>query len=401
MSLLPFLFATAPQIGDSFTVIDLGTLYTKIGVFKIEDSRVVLQGVSEVSHGVEHLRFGEIVDTQAVKNSLTKALAQVTSSGINLPAEVVVGVSGENLGGISTVVRLNRTNPNEPIIESELNSLQARIEEVSLSKATKNLYLAGKPLEIVSSKITNIIVDDVAVTDPVGRLGSKIDMYNFAVYATASQLEGIQNLVASLNLKLVTVVPIMYSLIESLESKLHEGMNEVLIDVGGATTEIGLVYGGGLVALGSVSIGGAAITRAIADVFSLDCEDAEEFKKTGGWSSADENEFTQQVAEEVQSIMSMWLAGVVLVLSEFPDVKRLPSNVYLTGGGALFPSFKEALLTSGWARELPFISFPKTRLLSEGDLYGIQVQSDKLNISNPYGLISLGFVGMQIKGKND
>ena len=403
MSLLPSFLSREPQIHDSFLGVDIGTTSAKVAVFALGENGVSLLGLGEEDYEGSDSRVALYKSPKVISVALQVALEKAGQGLGKLPKETIVGLSGEAVLGFSTQVRLNRGQAsNSPITEAEMKQLYARTDQTSWEEA-QSIYLAEKGhgkvhFDIIGSKINHIAVGEATVFEPLGKTGASVRITQFSSFAISEYLSAVQSVLSNVGLKFVTAVSNSASEAEALVPGSLNEFNAILIDIGGFSTEIGLIYGRNLTYLRSFSLGSSSINTALLSACDLTYAEAEAMKREMVIDPTRKTEGCplKQVAANVAN---MWSNGVAILLEECRQVRVFPSRVLLSGGGSLLPQFKEALITNSWTRGLPFESFPKVEVLETKDLKGISLTSGTIKGNSGLGVISLGLVGLQIKDK--
>jgi hypothetical protein len=83
------------------------------------------------------------------------------------------------------------------------------------------------------------------------------------------------------------------------------------------------------------------------------------------------------------------IRGLVLCLDELSRGERLPSGIYLCGGGSLLPEVLNELEHGKWAEGLPFARSPSARLLMPSDVTGLNDTTGLLNSPRDIGPMAL------------
>lgn len=110
----------------------------------------------------------------------------------------------------------------------------------------------------------------------------------------------------------------------------------LIIQMGATTTDLAVVSKGLILLTRSISTGGLALTRVIAQHFNFELSQAEEYKKTYGLA---EDQLGGKVAEALKPMVDVMLAESRRVIQAY-DAKH-PQNkikrIVLSGGGAKMP----------------------------------------------------------------
>ena len=150
----------------------------------------------------------------------------------------------------------------------------------------------------------------------------------------------------------------------------------LFIDVGGGTTDVALVRQGGIEGTRMFALGGRAFTKSIADRLDLPFPRAESLKVDYARGLAVERR--DDVAEIIRDDVSVWAAGVELVMEELAAGEMLPARIHLCGGGSRLPEIREALAAERFWKRLPFARPPEVSIMSPGQVEAIDDATDLL-----------------------
>jgi len=110
------------------------------------------------------------------------------------------------------------------------------------------------------------------------------------------------------------------------------------------------------------ALGGRAFTKSIADRMDLPFPRAEELKLD--YARGVKVERRADVAKIVAEDVSIWAAGVELVLDELAEGDLLPGRVYLCGGGSHLPEIESTLRSEDFWKRLPFSRPPEVAVIT-------------------------------------
>lgn len=403
MSFLPSLFSREVKIHDSFLGIDLGTSVVKVAAFSLGEDGVTLVGYGSFSFKEISLRNALLTNPKLVTDALNQAIKEATVGMKKLPKEVVVGLSGEEILGVSCQVRLKRgIHYTKPITAGEINQLNAQCEKVAWAEAheafSMNLGLETVAFDALNSKINTMTIDDQAVMEILGKTGRNVTLTQFFSYALSSYLELVQGVLRKLGLKLVTVTSLNYALTEALALGNVNELNAILVDVGHLSTEVGLIYGRNLTYLRSFPLGLNSVSKSLVARCQISLEEAEEMVQS---LIKDPYQKTEDcpVKQIASNVAKMWVSGLSVLLEDCTHVRLFPGRIILTGGGAYLPQFKEVLISHSFPRDFPFETHPKIDVLESPEVRGVYSPSVIIESPQKFGVVSLGLVGLQIKEK--
>lgn len=170
-----------------------------------------------------------------------------------------------------------------------------------------------------------------SLTDP-----GKLD-----VFVVASQKKNIEKIIKVLkksHLEVVGVETEMMALVRSLlsEADLKAGFATVLLNIGSVTSDLAIVYSGGIRFTRSISSGGVALTRAVAQDLGFDINQAEEYKKSYG---LDPSFLEGRISKTLKPIFDVTLSEVKRSVAFFSSRNQgIPvRRLILSGGTAFLP----------------------------------------------------------------
>src|SRR3981081_1805561 len=104
-------------------------------------------------------------------------------------------------------------------------------------------------------------------------------------------------------------------------------------------------------------LGGRVFTKKLASRFGISFADAEAIKLRHS-----KGELPPDHAEQVHAVLArdaeVLVEGVAITLQEMARGDRLPTAVYLAGGGSALPEVREQLEAFPWVEKLPFAPSP-------------------------------------------
>jgi cell division protein FtsA len=123
---------------------------------------------------------------------------------------------------------------------------------------------------------------DSAYDNPVGRTGSILSTELLGLSMRQSAFDNLAALVERCGLAVEDIAPAPLAAAESVLIEDEKELGVVLIDIGASSTDFAVYDDGALVRCGGVPVGGAHITRDIAQIFGAPLSDAERIKTLHG-----------------------------------------------------------------------------------------------------------------------
>jgi len=368
VSLLRRLVRRVPSVSPSSALLalDIGTEFAKALVFETQEGQgAVVTGVGRRRQGLSHMQSGTVADIAAVVANCREALDEAEAMAGRDASKVIVGIAGELVKGFTTTRSLERKRPDSAVTHSELERLIEEVEADAFAEAQRTItWETGLPnvdVRLVHAAVAGAGVDGYAVTNPVGFQGRHLRVSVFNAYAPLVHLGALESVVEQLGLQLIKVVAEPYAVARSISGEQVGQSGALFIDVGGGTTDVALVRSGSVEGTRMFALGGRAFTKSLADRLDVSFDEAESIKiehaRGGTVEHADE------VAEIVGEDVSVWAAGIELVLEEFGKGGLLPGRIELCGGGAALPEIRASLEADGFGAGLPFARRPQISMM--------------------------------------
>lgn len=399
MGILDFL-KVKNDYNDYAISLDIGTEFVKALIFKVEDKKAKILGVGRQRERLADIQGGVVSDIYGVISNCEAALDQAATQAKILPDQVIIGIAGELVKGMTTTVRYIRPDGNARITVEELKSIVEKVQKKAFEQTRKVLAWETGHKEIdvrnVNAAVEDVKIDGYKVTNPLGFQGKEIEIGVFNVFAPVVHLGALQTIAESLDLDLLSIVAEPFAVARSIDRS--SDFSAIFIDIGGGTTDIAVVNKGGLAGTKMFAIGGRAFTKRIANVLAEPFLEAEQDKLdyTAGKLGGDKVEI---VKKAVESDCEVWFSGVELTLSEFKNVELLPSRIYLCGGGSNLKGIKDILENARWSKKLPFAKRPVISYLEPKNLPTIEDMTGELNDISDVTPMALANLGIDLVGE--
>ncbi len=349
------------------TALDVGTEFAKALVFEIDPSGIgVVRGVGRKRQGLSHMQSGTVADIAAVVDNCSVALQEAEEMAGFRPTQVVIGIAGELVKGFTTTHNQERKRPDQPISDAELQKLIDTVQQAALREAERAItWETGLPhvdVRLVHAAVTSASIDGYTVTNPVGFQGRYVKIGIFNAFAPLVHLGALQTVASQLDLELLQVVAEPYAVARVLGTEQVQQAGAIFIDIGGGTTDVALVRQGGIEGTRMFALGGRAFTKSLADRLDLPFPRAEALKVdfSRGLQVDRRDEIERIIADDI----TVWSAGVELVIEELAAGDLLPGRIYLCGGGSRLPAIRETLAAERFWKQLPFARPPEVAIMS-------------------------------------
>jgi cell division protein FtsA len=363
----------------ALTALDVGTEFAKALVVSVgaPDGQAVVRGTGRRRQGLSHMQSGTVADIDAVVANCRAALDEAEAAAGMRPGSAVIGIAGELVKGTTSVVTLRRDVPQRPLSEPELEMLVQRVQGQALDEAEGRIAwesgVERLDVRLVHAAIVEMKIDGYPVSNPIGFTGSQVELAVFNAFAPMVHLGALQAVAHRLGLELLGVIAEPYAVATCLDRGELGDAGAVFVDVGGGTTDVALVRGGGIAGTQMMALGGRAFTRGLAERFGLSFARAEALKLAAGQDDLPEAVDRAALDAALAEDAAIWRRGVELMIGDLAGGELLPARVYLCGGGAELPQAAAALADDdAWWRRLPFARRPRVQALHPRDVTGLR-----------------------------
>ena len=383
--------------------LDIGTEFVKALVFRIDGEKAVVIGVGKEHQQLSDMQGGRVTDISGVIKNCEAALEQAFTQAKVAPKQCVIGIAGELVKGATTTVHYRRDNSQSKIDVKELKEIIAQVQAKAFDKIRSELaWETGQSeidVKLVNSAVVDVKIDGYKVTNPIGFQGSDIQVGIFNAFAPVVHIGALQTIAEGLNLDLLSVTAEPYAVAKCIGIEDSAEFSSIFIDIGGGTTDIAVVRGGGVEGTRMFAIGGRVFTKTIADIFDRTFQEAEKLKLD--YSSGkipEKSEIRNKIRKGIESNCEVWLAGIELALEDFSNIDLLPSKILLCGGGSLLPEIKEYLEKKSWSKRLAFARQPKVDFIKPNQITSVIDETKKLVGSQDVTPMALANIAIDLAG---
>jgi cell division protein FtsA len=352
------------------------------------DGALNIIGVGQArSRGV---RKGEVVDNPQAEEDVRNAIVEAEQMADVEIRNVYLGVTGGHIRGFN-----NRGV--HPVVSAD-----REITEDDLQDVVRNAKAINLPTEnnVIHAIRQHFFVDGQdGVTNPVGMLGSRLEVDVHVVHGNTNRLQNAIRLVKGLQLQVEEIVFNGLAASLALLSNEQKELGALVIDIGGGVTDYVVYVGGVIKHTGVLAVGGDHVSNDLAYGLKVPLSRAEKLKLEHGSAIMNEAVKAQTVTitnelglplktvniEHLQRIMSLRLEEIFQLIAQ--DLEQaglyeyLRAGVFITGGGARIPNI---IRLAQPILQLP-VSVGQTNSVS-----GIKSALDQPEFSAAIGLVRFG-----------
>jgi hypothetical protein len=346
-------------------IVDPGTTTLRLLVVEVGGDQAIVWGWDEQPGGAEVSQMAGPLERALAR---AEEMAQDQAGRWLLADQMVVGLPASQLRGGAWPVIQRRSRPDQPVEEQELAALLSRALRLAVNRMTDPGDAGWHLVDVAPVSLT---VDEHRVTDPVGFRGREIGARVFAALAQAETITAWRRVAEEFEFSALVLAAAPLALAAGLAEP-----QGILLDVGGATTDVTWSQAGRPVALASLPQGGADLTRLLLCKWPISTDRAEELKVTyaaGRLNAEARSDILAVMAPALQS----WLEAAETALAGLGQAEPLPQQLYLLGGGSTLPEMAEAVRSLAWSRRLHFTRYPQVGRLQPTDVPGVLNRTDR------------------------
>lgn len=378
--------------------LDIGTEFVKALIARVDGEQLRIVGVGRQHQELSDMYSGAIADIGGVVRNCEAALGRAEDQAGLQAKQVVIGIAGELVKGITNTIRYKRPQPDLALDVKEMEFIIEKVQERTQTKAQKLIaWETGNQdveIKLVNSAIVSIHIDGYKVSNPIGFQGRDVAIQIYTAFAPMVHIGALERTATELDLNLLAVAAEPFAVSRSvLGTDASSTFTAILADLGGGTTDIAVVNDGGVEGTRMFGIGGRSFTRTIAADLDLSFEDAEKLKLALDESNL-KPELRKKLETSIDKTLEVWLNGVELALGEFDAIDHLPNRILLCGGGASLSRLVEALEERPWYKELPFTRKPSVQRIQPSQVMGIVDQTGEVKdhtFITAMGLLRVGY----------
>jgi len=388
-----------PKKPSLFLALDIGTEVVKALVCEAQGSIAIVRGVGRQKQKLGDMQSGAVMDIGSVIENCEKAIEQASGEANGTPTEVIMGIAGELVKGLTTRTTYIRKEPHAKIDLSELKNIIHKVQWKAFEETRKQLAEETGYNEIdvklVNAAIVDVRIDGYRVSNPIGFQGKEVQISLFNAFAPLVHFGALQTIAAELELNLLAITAEPYAVARCLENGEENQLNGIFIDIGGGTTDIAVVRNGSLEGTKMFTIGGRTFSKRLASTLNISFNEAEEIKLAYSAGKL-EKQSEKIVKQAMESDADVWLAGVGFTLSEFHNLDLLPSRIMLCGGGCHLPEIKAALDGKDWTNNLPFSKPPSISVLYPKQVHHVRDNTKRLSDPQDITPMALANLGLEL-----
>ncbi|MFH0776017.1 MAG: cell division FtsA domain-containing protein [Patescibacteria group bacterium] len=389
----------APNGSNVVLALDIGSEFIKALIYRIEENHGFVIGYSKVRQKMGDMAAGTVANIAGVTETAFAAMEQAARLAGVQPEQAVMGIAGELVRGATTTISYSRENPQVRIELPELRAIVQRVQTRAFDRVRRELARdtghAEIDVKLVNAAVIDSKIDGQRSSNPIGFQGSEVTLSVFNSFAPLVHFGALQTIAAELELDLLTIAAEPFAVARCLPD---EDLSAIFIDVGGGTTDLALLRGGGELTTKMFAVGGQTFTKRIAHNLNISQTEAEQIKL-----DYSQNKLSERKQKIVQNALSgdidVWAAGVEVALAEMIGEAELPPKILLCGGGSKLPEIKKILADPKFSQNLPFRGKPLVKFLCPDDISNFTDQTGLIRTVQDVTPLALANLGITLAGE--
>lgn len=338
------------QPSDLLYALDIGTRNV-VGLVmrKTEDEHIQVVDFEMLEHPDRAMYDGQIHDIEKVARTVskvTKALEERLNCKLS---KVAIAAAGRALK--TDKVKITKAiDSTEQITKGLLDAIEMEGIQMAQMKLEHTKEKHEPKYYCVGYSVMQYELDGAMILNPQGHRGETISMDIIATFLPHIVVDSLYTVVDQVGLEVLSMTLEPIAAIQVAIPQKFRLLNLALIDVGAGTSDIALTRNGTVFSYGMVAVAGDEMTEALANMYLLDFESAEQlkmalvnqpsvtFRDIVGMSYTLSRE---EVIKGLKPTMERIVRQIADKVIEFNE--KSPSAVFCIGGGCQVPEFTELL----------------------------------------------------------
>jgi|GEM_PF-6484291 len=363
---------------DSLLAISLGSYHLGCVMGTVEEGKIQIIG-----HGQTTIDSDDMIsnlDKEEILQKIIEIIEKAKSTSQYNTNKVIFGVPAKFLYSKTSTVRIKRKDPNKKITKDEVDEISKKIIQKAMQEVEEKSNNVGG-LELLNSDTTFAKIDGYITKDLKGFRGSTVEISTFMSFVEKKTLDNILQMAKKLKLKIITVVPSIYTTNKLLS--FQELNNYLLVNVGGKSTTTAVIFAGEINIISYFSLGYKSFVNYISKVAGVTESEVIEAIK--------ENVINEKINQSKNKIVNLWADSFKNSLGFIDSIKVYPEQILVYGLGS---NLIENTEISDKLSQLKFKDVPTVKSLKISDLTNIvdHTQSIKsTSLIDSIGLLNFGF----------
>lgn len=368
-----------------------------------QNKRGHILGMGKVRQKLGDIQYGAVMDISSVIYNCKEAIKEAQGQAKMAPNQMIMGIAGELVKGMTMTYNYTRDNPSEKINMEELKNIVHKVQWKAFDSIRRQIAdetgYTEIDVKLVNAAIVDVMIDGYKVSNPLGFQGKDVQISIFNSFAPLVHFGALETIAGELdNLDLLGIISQPYAVSRCMGFEDGGHFSGIFIDIGGGTTDIAVVNDSSIEGTKMFAIGGRTFTKRIATELNISFQKAESIKLAYSDNKLDSKSM-QKIKKVIENDVDVWLSGVELALSDFDNLDILPSDIYLCGGGAYLKEVYEALTSKKWIKNFIFSRPPVVKFMEPSDISNFTDETQELKGHGMITPMALANVGLDLAGE--
>ena len=168
--------------GEPLLALDIGTEFVKALLVRGESGKGRILGVGKSCQNPGEMPSGAVTDIGSVIVRCKEAMAEAERMAGVRPTQLILGIAGELVKGLTRTIRYRRHEPQTKIHLEELKNIVHKVQWKAFEQMRAEMAFESGYNEIevklVSAAVLDVKVDDYRVANPVGFQGKEVVIFD-------------------------------------------------------------------------------------------------------------------------------------------------------------------------------------------------------------------------------
>lgn len=306
-------------------VVDIWTYKVKVALCEYKNWEINLLSIAEKKQEASDIIWSEIANIEWVSNTVSQAISKAIKDHNFNPKDIIINIPTSTIVSCWEKINYSRDKKNEEIDVNELDYIIWKVEKKALDLAkkeiTKKTWFYDVDMKLITSSITDIMIDDLKVSNPMWFTWSNVNISTINIFIPSSRYNIINTISNYLSKNILSIIPLEFSIPKLLRNSEYAYDDVLFIDIWNTKTSV-------IIQKKWVIIGFDRIEIWINDLIK-NIKQKEKTTTIQIINTIDDNE---KYLEEKQQFLSVWESWLIISMKEILwNNINIPNNVFLTG----------------------------------------------------------------------
>lgn len=258
--------------GRLIVTCDFGTTTFRALVTEVDENGS-FEVVGSAEEPAQGFHDGDFVDLGAGAACIARLIGKLEETTDIFVTGFAYNVSGSHLRSVRATAQLPIGPGPRPIRQADLDEARSRASTMAIP--FDHQILSVTPVEYAVDRVRGVV-------DPLGRVGSQLEMQAHLITGSRSVLHNIENAIATAKYKPLGEEIDVLATATALLTPRDRADGVMLIDVGGHATNWAVYRKNALISCGAVGLGGWHLTSDLSHGLRIPRDEAEQVKRTRG-----------------------------------------------------------------------------------------------------------------------